>query len=432
MDRSDRPWEDLRAILLEDKREELTSYISGLSPADTALAISRLAAEDQSRLLLLLSPSDAAEVIEDVPRKQATGLLEELSPVQAASIVDGMPADRQADFLENLDSTDAEAPDSAGGLMTRDYLAFTGDRLLSDVVENLQINRARYARFPVQYVYVVDPEGRLAGVLRMHDILFNDGNSPLRDVMIADPLRVKCDSSLQMLRGFFREHKLLGAPAVDEENRLVGVVLPKAVEEAARRQSVRQFLGFSGIVGGEEFRSMPLWLRSGRRLSWLSVNVVLNIMAASIIAMYQDTLEAAITLAVFLPIISDMSGCSGNQAVAVSMRELNLGLLRTWEIGRVLLKEASLGLINGCALGLLLGGAALLWKGNIFLGLIVGGALAANTLVSVSFGGLLPLLLKRMKLDPALVAGPMLTTVTDMCGFFFVLSFASAALPRLS
>jgi magnesium transporter len=176
---------------------------------------------------------------------------------------------------------------------------------------------------------------------------------------------------------------------------------------------------------------MPLLNRSGRRLSWLSLNIVLNIIAASVIAVYQDTLAAAITLAVFLPMVSDMSGCSGNQAVAVSMRELTLGLVRPNELLRVMGKEASLGVLNGLALGLLLGGVAFLWKGNPYLGLVVGGALAANTGVAVTLGGLLPLLLKRLRMDPALVSGPLLTTETDMCGFFFVLSFASQILPKL-
>ena len=176
---------------------------------------------------------------------------------------------------------------------------------------------------------------------------------------------------------------------------------------------------------------MPLLQRSGRRLSWLSLNIVLNIIAASVIAFYQDTLAAVIALAVFLPMVSDMSGCSGNQAVAVSMRELALGLVRPNELARVLAKEAGIGLLNGLVLGLMLGGAAWLWKGNPFLGLVVGGALALNTFVAVSFGGLIPLVLKRLKLDPALVSSPLLTTVTDMCGFFFVLSFASIMLERL-
>ena len=176
---------------------------------------------------------------------------------------------------------------------------------------------------------------------------------------------------------------------------------------------------------------MSLLSRSGRRLSWLSLNIVLNIIAASVIAMYQDTLAAAISLAVFLPMVSDMSGCSGNQAVAVSMRELSLGLVRPGELLWVLSKEAKIGIINGLVLGLLLGGVAYLWKASPWLGAVVGGALAANTLVSVLLGGILPLVLKRLKLDPALVSSPVLTTVTDMCGFLFVLSFATAVLPKL-
>ena len=113
------------------------------------------------------------------------------------------------------------------------------------------------------------------------------------------------------------------------------------------------------------------------------------------------------------------------------MRELSLGLVRPNELARVLAEEAGIGLLNGLVLGLMLGAAAWLWKGNPFLGLVVGGALALNTLVAVSFGGLIPLALKRMKLDPALVSSPLLTTVTDMCGFFFVLSFASIMLEKL-
>jgi magnesium transporter len=154
-------------------------------------------------------------------------------------------------------------------------------------------------------------------------------------------------------------------------------------------------------------------------------------MAASVIAFYQETLQAAIALAVFLPIISDMSGCSGNQAVAVSIRELSLGLIKPREFARVFLKEFSVGLVNGAVLGLLLGAVAYLWKENYYLSLVVAGALAANTLISVLIGGSVPLLLKRFRVDPALASGPILTTITDMCGFFLVLSFAQTLLQKL-
>jgi magnesium transporter len=177
---------------------------------------------------------------------------------------------------------------------------------------------------------------------------------------------------------------------------------------------------------------MPILFRSKRRLSWLSVNILLNIMAASVIAAYEETLSAVIALAVFLPIVSDMSGCSGNQAVAVSMRELTLGAAVPRDVIRVLRKEAAVGLINGLALGILLGIAAWAWKGSPVLGLVVGGALAANTIIAVSVGGTVPLILRGLKFDPAVASGPLLTTVTDVCGFFLVLSLASLALPLLS
>ncbi len=155
-------------------------------------------------------------------------------------------------------------------------------------------------------------------------------------------------------------------------------------------------------------------------------------MAASVIAFNQDTLSAVIALAVFLPIISDMSGCSGNQAVAVSLRELTLGIVRPSEVWRVFRKEAAVGIINGVVLGILLGLVAIAWKGNLMLGGVVAIALAANTLVAVCFGGLIPLALSGIGQDPALASGPILTTVTDMSGFFIVLKLAGAVLPWLT
>jgi magnesium transporter len=444
-------WEQLSELVRTDDPEQINDFLNSINPADTALAVSRLTVTEQSRLLTLLEPEDAAEVIEDISDTQAADLIEDLPPGQAAAILEELDSDHIADLLGELDEEDAQAiidqmdpeeaeearqfltysPDTAGGLMLSEYLDFRADQSIQDVLDDLQANREDYADYNVQYLYVTDEENRLQGVLRMRDLLFPSRTTQLSSLMIGNPYKVSIDASLDDLRNFFEEHNLFGVPVTDTEAKLLGIVLPEAVEEAHQKQSTKQFLGLSGIIGGEEFRSMPLLSRSGRRLSWLSLNIVLNIIAASIIAFYQDTLAAVIALAVFLPMVSDMSGCSGNQAVAVSMRELSLGLVRPTEIMRVLGKEISLGMINGLALGILLGGVAYLWKGNPFLGLVVGGALAVNTVVAVCLGGLIPLLLKRVKLDPALVSSPLLTTVTDMCGFFFVLSFASLLLNRL-
>lgn len=176
---------------------------------------------------------------------------------------------------------------------------------------------------------------------------------------------------------------------------------------------------------------MPLLLRSRRRLSWLSINIVLNVIAASVIALFEETLTAVIALAFFLPIISDMSGCSGNQSVAVSVRELALGLIKPYEVGFVWLKEIGVGAINGTVLGLLIGGVAWMWRGNPYLGVVVGLALTINTMIAVSIGGVVPLIIKRFDMDPALASGPVLTTITDICGFLLVLGIATAMLPLL-
>jgi magnesium transporter len=315
--------------------------------------------------------------------------------------------------------------------MLTEYLVYPQTASVGDVVDDFQRNAEAYSDYDVQYTYVVTPSGALAGVLRLRELLLAPRSKPINRLMIPDPLAVRDTDSLDRLGEFFDEHQFLGVPVVDAAGVLVGVVRRHDVEEALAERSDSDYLKSQGIVGGEELRTMPLFRRSSRRLSWLSINILLNILAASIIALYQDTLASVIALAVFLPIISDMSGCSGNQAVAVSMRELSLGLVQPIDAFRVWLKEIGVGLINGLVLGLLLGTAAWIWKGNTVLGLVVASAMALNTVVAVSIGGTVPLLLKRLKFDPALASGPILTTITDMCGFFFVLSFATLMLAKL-
>jgi magnesium transporter len=235
---------------------------------------------------------------------------------------------------------------------------------------------------------------------------------------------------LEDLEDLFEEYPFLGIPVVDAEGVLVGVVSRTAVSDAVLERAETESLKRQGVVG-DELRSMPLLIRSRRRLAWLSANIILNIIAASVISAYEQTLAAVIALAVFLPMVSDMSGCSGNQAVGVTMRELSLGLVRPIDAARVWVKEISVGVINGIALGVMIGLVAWLWKGNPALGLVIGGALSLNTMLAVSIGGIVPLLLKRIGQDPAAASGPLLTTITDMAGFFFVLSFATIMMPWL-
>jgi magnesium transporter len=445
------PWQLLSSFVQRNDVRSVRELLDTLEPFEMARAISRLTPEDQKTLLGLLDPDEAAAVLEGVPNPQAADLIERMPVENAAAILDEVRSDQQADLLGRMSEPDAEAilekmtPDqatdarrlldygenTAGGLMMTEYLAYPEEWTVADLVADLGKKRESYADYSVQYLYVVDRNGKLVGVLPIRDLVFSPAGAQLSNVMIRGPLAVAANASLDEVQQFFERRKFLGAPVVDDGGRLVGVVRHATVAGAASQKVTRQFLRVSGIVGGEEFRTMPLLARSGRRLSWLTINIVLNIVAASVIAVYTDTLAAVIALAVFLPMISDMSGCSGNQAVAVSMRELTLGLIRPTETVRVIAKEAVVGVMNGAVLGLLLAVVAIGWKGNPYLGLVVGAALAANTVVAVCLGGTLPLVLKRVKLDPALVSGPLLTTVTDVCGFFFTLGFATLLLGRL-
>jgi magnesium transporter len=446
------PWDRISKLLQQEDRQLLEDYIESISARDLVRALSHMNMEEQTRLLSLLSPDYSAYLLEEIPEVQASKLIRTLPVAEAAVILNEMQSSEQADLLAALSEVNAEAilaemkpeeaedarmllsyePDEAGGLMITEYLSFLTTATVKDVVDNMTQNADTYSDYHVQYLYVISKDGKLEGVLRIRDLLLSKPATVVSSIMIRNPLCVTLQTGLDTLLAFFDDHEFFGVPVVDEQLRMRGVVLRRDVLEAAASRADSEHMRTQGIIGGEELRTMPVLLRSRRRLSWLSVNILLNIVAASVIALYQDTLSSVIALAVFLPIISDMSGCSGNQAVAVSMRELSLNIVKPFEVFRVWWQEISVGLINGTVLGILVGMAAWLWKGNLYLGLVVGGALAVNTLVAVSIGGAIPLILKRIGMDPALASSPILTTITDMFGFFLVLSFATAVLPLLN
>mgnify|MGYP005817869515 CR=1 FL=1 len=440
---------DIQNLLNKGTKSELAAYINKIGFTETLRVFSRLDLDEQTRLLLRISPAEAAEFLVDIPDSYASELLEQLSAEQAAPIVSQMESCEQADLLQVIEEQSAEAilaemqpedakevrelaayaEDEAGGLMITEILTFNVSTTVIDVIEFLHSCSDKDKYFGA-YIYITTKYGKLAGVLSLRDLLLAHKATKLLDIL-KEPLYVQTDTTFDELKTYFDNNDFYAAPVVDENQMLVGVVRRRDIAEVIFENSEAAQLKAGGIVVGEEVRTMPVYLRSRRRLSWLSINIILNLVSASVIALYTDTLTAVIALVVFLPIVSDMSGCSGNQAVAVSMRELSLGLVKPFEVMRVWFQEVKVGMINGCVLGILLGGLAWLWKGNPFLGIVIGLALAINTLVAVSIGGTIPLILKRINIDPAVASGPVLTTITDLCGFFLVLSIATLMLPML-
>ena len=440
--------EILREALESVDQQRLTEIVKSIPRQDALHQVAHLEAKERNRLVSLITPATAAKLIEDAPTDLAVVIIEELESLAAAKIMEEMHSDTQADIFYELDTEDADVilskmdpaaanrvrklaqyePDTAGGLMELEIFSFRTDETVGAVLKRLATSDGDFERYRGQHPYTLEKTGKLVGVVSLRGLLTSQRAVSLSEIM-HKPLTVHPEQTLENLVVLFEEHPFLGIPVVDDLGLPLGVVSRVAVAEAVLERAEKENLFRQRV--SDELRSMPTWLRSRRRLVWLSSNIVLNIIAASVIAAYEQTLAAVIAIAIFLPMVSDMSGCSGNQAVGVSMRELALGLTRPADLFYVLRKEFGVGIINGIVLGILIGAVVWVWKGSPYLGLVIGLALATNTLIAVSIGGTVPLLLKRIGVDPAVASGPLLTTVTDMMGFFLVLSLATLFMPHL-
>lgn len=441
--------EALFAAVERDDAVEIAALLEPLPRADALREILQLEPDSRRNVLTLVPPALAAHLIEEAPHELGASLMETLKASRAVEIMDELDSDVRADLIGDMETVEAEAilaemdaedaadvrrlaeydPDTAGGLMMAEVFQFGDTQTVGAVLRELASDDHDVDRYRGQHPYIVNDAGAPIGVVSLRGLLSTKRSAPLTSIMV-EPISVGVDTSLSDLEDIFDKYPFLGVPVVEADGRLVGAVSREAISNALLERAESESLKLQGVVG-DELRSMPTWLRSRRRLAWLSANIVLNIIAASVISAYEETLAAVIAIAVFLPMVSDMSGCSGNQAVGVTMRELSLGLVRPVDAFRVWMKEISVGVINGLALGLLIGIVAWVWKGNPALGLVIGLALALNTILAVSIGGVVPLLLKHLGQDPAAASGPLLTTVTDMAGFFFVLSLATLMMPWL-
>lgn len=426
----------LSALVLEDS-DQLTALLAPLSRADALRELLQLDIDERRKVLTLVAPELAADLIEEAPHEMGADLMETLEASRAAVIMDELDSDVQADLIGDMEAVEAEAilsqmdaedaadvrrlveyeDDTVGGLMMSEVFVFSNTQTVGAVLRELASDDHDVDRYRGQHPYILDDAGKPIGVVSLRGLLSTKRSALLSSIMVT-PLTISVEAKLTDLEDIFDKFPFLGMPVIEADGQLVGTVSREAVSQALLERAESENLKLQGVVG-DELRSMPTWLRSRRRLAWLSANIVLNIVAASVISAYEATLTAVIAIAIFLPMVSDMSGCSGNQAVGVTMRELSLGLVRPIDAVRVWLKEVTVGVTNVIALGILIGLVAWIWKGNPALGLVIGLALALNTVLAVSIGGVVPLLLKRLGQDPAAASGPLLTTVTDMAGFVF-------------
>ncbi len=442
----------LQNLLQKGDKIELRIFFENMHPADAAGLVAQLLKKDQKKLFSLLSAAMAADVVEELQPAEQVQVVNDLPPEHASDIVEEMESDKGVDLLQDLPREKSEAllqlmepqeaaqarelleypEDCAGGLMAKEFLALGKQLTLSEAVRALQSRSQDVEKYPISYVYVLDEAKRLAGVLRVRDLLLKNPSLKVSDVMIADPITVPAAAHLNEIQRLFDQYHLLALPVLAPDGKMLGIIRQESVKEQTREEAGRGLLKFTGIIGGEEYRDMSLGRRVKHRLPWLVVNIFLNFIAASVIAVFQETLQAVVAIAVFLPVISDMSGCSGGQAVAVSIRELALGRLSFGKMFWVFRKELAVGLLNGVVLGALIGLTGFLWKDNFYFGLVIATALWINTAFSVCIGGAIPIVLKKLDVDPAIASTPLLTTLTDTVGFLLVMLLTNAFLPYLT
>jgi magnesium transporter len=441
---------DLQSLcdqLAAGELDQLNQSLRALPIDDAARWIDRLDDAQQGEVLNRLQPELVAALITQLPPGRGASLLETMEPAAVAGALRHLPSNDQVDLLAELPEKKGDIlaampveaaqrlvrlltyPEgTAGGLMVNEYLTYHAGLSVAEVIDDLRANAERYARFDVQYAYVLDEQARLIGTLRLRDLLLMSLEQPIQQAMIQNPQTITAETTLDQLQRKFDRLGYLGLPVVDEERRVLGVVLRNDVEEALADRSERTYLLMSGLLGGEELRSMRWTHRIARRAPWLAVSLLLSTLAASVIGWYEETLAAVIALAACLPVISGVGGNAGNQSMALSIRELSLGLIEPDEFAWVIGKEALVALMNGLLMAILLGTIVVVWQRNLTLGFVVGLAILASTVLAAVLGGVVPLALRRLGWDPALASGPILFTTVDLCGFLFTLTLADLIL----
>lgn len=442
----------LAACLEQKDAQSCRRLMSKLHPVDAARLTASLREDERLQLFGLLKSDQAADIVEVMADHEQASVVSSLRPEVASDIIEKMDSDDAADVLGDLpqetrDAILAEMPagqarktralvaydqGTAGGIMATEFIAVKESLTVQKALKSLRAKYSRLSDERATYVYTVDNKGILTGVLQLRHLVTHHPKETIDKIKIADVKYVTTDISKYEVAQLFRRYKYLALPVVDhDEKKLLGVITADDVVDLITEITTEEMLKIQG-VSTDESRTSPVFKTARRRVSWLSINILLNVIAASVITLYTDTLKAVIALAAFLPIISDMSGVSGMQAVAVSIRDLALDRISPKELWKVLWKESRIGLLNGLILGTEIGIVAYLWKGMPYLGLVVAVSLWLNTILAVCLGSSLPLILKRFDLDPAIASGPILTTVTDLMGFFIVLALATKMLPLLT
>ena len=427
---------------------QLEALLGDLHPADVAGILEYLDEDDRHALLSLVDVEELGETMLHLPDEQRdeyleelgahriAEIVEELDPDDATDIIAGLPDDVAAQVLDHLEVADSESTEeirgllrygeeTAGGRMTTDYVAIREDETVASATEKIRDVVREDDDMEIYVIYVVDNEGHLVAFVRVLDLVLNPPDAVVRDFMSRELVAVAADEDQELVAQLMQRYDLIDVPVVDEENRLLGVVTFDDIAEIIEEEASEDILYMAGVAGDQDSPSTPPLLSLRRRLPWLIMNLGTGLISSMVISQYEGTIDRVKALAALMPIVAGMGGNAAVQSIAVMVRSIALGDLGSGGKMRAVIKEGTVGLMNGTAIGLVAGSIVWAMWGKLGLGVLMAVAMFVNLIIAALVGTTIPLMLRRLKLDPALSSGPLATTFTDVCGFLLFLGLAT-------
>jgi|LGOV01.1.fsa_nt_gb magnesium transporter len=452
--------------ITHEKLELLLEYLDN----DNALGISELLEEmhsiDIAELLLELKdiqqeklfqylPSEiASEVLEEVDSDTFNSLIKLYNNEQQSEILDNMADDDIADLLGELsknnrdeiinllDTESAEdvkellvyEEDTAGGIMTKDFVALSKDYTIYHAIEMLR----EYApdAETIYYVFVVDKDERLVGVISLRDLIVAKPNKKVEEVMNDNVIYVNVYDDQEEVAKVVSKYDLLAVPVVDDEMEMIGLITVDDIIDVLEEEATEDILKFAGSNKGESYEEDTLGERISNsvkaRLPWLIITIFGGLMSAQIIKSYQYVLDVNTTVALFMPILAGMGGNVGTQSSTLTVRSIAVGQIRGNEVFKTIFHEISVGFIVGLVCSLLTAVAAVFLNGDIILAVIVGLAMWFNMITAATIGTLVPLIFRKIGIDPAVASAPFITTTVDITGMTIYYSMATLMIVNLT
>jgi len=430
--------EEVKGLINQKDRRALKRFIDPMRAADLADLIEHLSRDERLFIFHLLEPEGAGEVLveieppvqerilKDLDNQAISQIVEELNSDDAADLVGDLPAERAREVIESVgDEVTQELEkllpypdDTAGGIMALEFVAVKADATVQDAIESIRAKREEVEN--LYYIWVTDDFEKLVGVISLKDLLLEDPEKKISEVMNPEVISVNAKTDQEEVVNLVRRYDLVNIPVVDDSHRLVGRITHDDIIDVIEEETDEDISLMAGVIDEEIAEESTIRI-SRARLPWLVVALFGGILAALVIDQFEPSLEKMITLSFFFPVVMAMGGNTGIQAATVVVRGLATGDISVVNIGKRLWMEMRVALINGMICGLILGLVVGFWLNDYRVGFIMTTALILIILISGLIGSAVPLFLKRLNIDPALAAGPFVTTSNDILSLFIYL-----------